>query len=131
MLSSSLVLGVYLTVQKRQKPSLYLKHKAFSADRVVQWRAAVTYSHVALQRPVAGHQHVQTQVELLPADQQRVVDVQRDDVGLLPTVCRHEPVKHQHIRQKQADDGTFTVVYLLLGMHRYEHLADTFIFESQ
>lgn len=77
-----------------------------------RWRAAVTYSHVALQRPVAGHQHIQTQVELLPADQQRVVDVQRDDVGLLPTVRRHEPVKHTqassrrhfHSRERRATE---------------------------
>ena len=29
MLSSSLVLGVYFTVQKRQNPSLYLKHTRY------------------------------------------------------------------------------------------------------
>lgn len=42
-------------------------------------------SHVALQRPICGHQDVETQVKFLSSYQQRVVDVQGDDVGLFAT----------------------------------------------
>lgn len=47
--------------------------------------------HVALQRPIGGHQHVEAQVKFLSSYQQRVVDVQGDDVGLFATRSCYEP----------------------------------------
>lgn len=48
-------------------------------------------SHVAFQRPICGHQDVETQVKFLSSYQQRVVDVQGDDVGLLATRSCYKP----------------------------------------
>lgn len=111
MLSSSLVLGVYLTVQNLQKPSLYLRIKPqreFNQTILVILDSAACYQHgntclhVAFQRTIRGHQDVETQVKLLPSDQQRVVDVQGDDVGLLAARCCYKPGgKKQEARHQQ------------------------------
>lgn len=58
-------------------------------------------SHVAAQRAVRGHEDVQAQVELPPADQQRVVDVQRDHVGFLRGL-RHKPKRGRESRNQAA-----------------------------
>lgn len=47
--------------------------------------------HVAFQRAICGDENVETQVKLLPSYQQRVVDVQGDDVGLFATGCCYKP----------------------------------------
>lgn len=115
MLSSSLVLGVYLTVQNLQKPSLYLRIKPKrERERIgdVRTRDAgprLPDSHVALQRPICGHQDVEAQVKFLSSYQQRVVDVQGDDVGLFAARSCYKPeiphVANAFARSQMSDDA--------------------------
>lgn len=66
---------------------------AMRVFRMYAWCCDTANIHVALQRPVCGHQDVETQVKFLSSYQQGVVDVQGDDVGLLATRSCYKPEK--------------------------------------
>lgn len=63
-------------------------------NRAVGFRLIINL-HVTLERSIGGNQHIETQVKLLASDQQWVVDVQRDDIGLLATWGRYKPSKNK------------------------------------
>lgn len=52
---------------------------------------SITGLHVAFQGSICGHQDIKTQVKLLAPYQQRVVNVQRDDISFLATRCCYKP----------------------------------------
>lgn len=91
MLSSSLILALYFTVQNLANPKRNLKIYTtlecifgnVTCEHNTMHEKVERYLQVALQRSEGGHQNIESKVKFLSTNQKRVVNIFRDDISIL------------------------------------------------